>query len=231
MTTSPINFKDRTRPFCTVDAVIFNAVMTEVLVIERAKFPLGLALPGGHIEYGESAEQAVLREVKEETDLDLPEVEQFFTYSLPERDPRSHTISIVYIAKAPKDAKPKAGDDAAAFHWMKLGDALDAEFAFDHKLILEDVYRYLFDGIRRARDPKDFVSKYAPKHKLDLQFCKQFCKCGNDGRATCSCGNSFSFGIDSGINDGPQNVINITGAGVFKDYTVKCPGCGTEQAK
>ncbi|MDI6758914.1 MAG: NUDIX hydrolase [Candidatus Omnitrophota bacterium] len=121
-------------PFITVDAII--EIGSEIVLIQRSNPPFGLALPGGFVDYGESLEEAVIREAKEETNLDLEDLRQFHTYSEPGRDPRFHTIATVFIAKA--KGKPKAGDDAADLKVVKLTDIPKLKFAFDHKKILTD---------------------------------------------------------------------------------------------
>ncbi len=123
-----------TGPFVTVDAII--ELPEGIVIIKRSNPPFGWALPGGFVDYGESLEDAVKREAKEETNLDLIAVKQFHTYSHPERDPRFHTIGTVFIAQA--KGKPKAGDDAAGLKVIKLSEIEKMEFAFDHKKILED---------------------------------------------------------------------------------------------
>jgi len=121
-------------PFVTVDAIIELA--EGIVIIQRSNPPFGWALPGGFVDYGESLEEAVRREAKEETNLDLTEIKQFHTYSNPQRDPRFHTIGTVFIAKA--KGRPRAGDDAAGLKIIKPGEIEKMEFAFDHKQILED---------------------------------------------------------------------------------------------
>lgn len=121
-------------PFLTVDAII--EIEGGIVIIERSNPPFGFALPGGFVDYGESLEQAVAREAKEETGLDLADLRQFHTYSDPERDPRFHTVGTVFIAKG--KGKPKAGDDAAALKVVKLSEIENIEFAFDHKKIIKD---------------------------------------------------------------------------------------------
>ena len=121
-------------PFVTVDAIIELA--EGIVIIQRSNPPVGWALPGGFVDYGESLEEAVRREAKEETNLDLTEIKQFHTYSNPQRDPRFHTIGTVFIAKA--KGRPRAGDDAAGLKIIKPGEIEKMEFAFDHKQILED---------------------------------------------------------------------------------------------
>ena len=121
-------------PFTTVDAII--EIKGEIVIIQRSNPPFGWALPGGFVDYGESLEEAVTREAKEETALDLIDIKQFHTYSDPQRDPRFHTIGTVFIAKG--KGKPKAGDDAAGLKIVKLSEIAKLDFAFDHKKIIQD---------------------------------------------------------------------------------------------
>ncbi len=125
-------------PFTTVDAII--EINDGIVLIQRSNPPFGFALPGGFVDYGESLEEAVKREMKEETDLDLEDLKQFHTYSEPGRDPRFHTIATVFIAKA--KGRPKAGDDAASLKIMKLDEIEKLNFAFDHKEIIQDYLKY-----------------------------------------------------------------------------------------
>ena len=121
-------------PYVTVDVII--ELPEGIVIIQRSNPPFGWALPGGFVDYAESLEDAVIREAKEETDLDLTQVKQFHTYSDPARDLRFHTIGTVFIAKA--KGIPKAGDDAADIKVIKLSQIEKHEFAFDHKKILTD---------------------------------------------------------------------------------------------
>ena len=125
-------------PFTTVDAII--EIGGGIVVIKRSNPPFGWALPGGFVDYGESLEEAVTREMKEETGLDLLELKQFHTYSKDGRDPRFHTISTVFIAKA--KGKPQAGDDAVGIKVIKLNGIDRIDFAFDHKKVVEDYIKY-----------------------------------------------------------------------------------------
>ena len=126
--------KLQTGPFTTVDAII--EIDGGIVIIERSNPPFGWALPGGFVDYGESLEDAVTREAKEETNLVLTDLRQFHTYSQPDRDPRFHTIGTVFTAKG--KGTPKAGDDAAALRVVKLNEIGSINFAFDHKKIIED---------------------------------------------------------------------------------------------
>ncbi|MFA7294120.1 MAG: macro domain-containing protein [Candidatus Omnitrophota bacterium] len=125
-------------PYVTVDAII--ELPDGIVIIKRSNPPFGWALSGGFVDYGESLEDAVKREAKEETNLDLSEIKQFHTYSNPQRDPRFHTVGTVFIAKA--KGKPKAGDDAASLKVIKPSEVGKLDFAFDHKKILQDYLEY-----------------------------------------------------------------------------------------
>lgn len=122
-------------PIPTVDIIIRYG--GGVLLIQRKNPPLGWALPGGFVEYGETLEEAAVREAREETGLEIRLSRQFHAYSDPERDPRQHTITTAFIAEASGEAT--AGDDAAGlgtFHKDHLPDIL----VFDHKQILSDYF-------------------------------------------------------------------------------------------
>jgi O-acetyl-ADP-ribose deacetylase (regulator of RNase III)/ADP-ribose pyrophosphatase YjhB (NUDIX family) len=121
-------------PFVTVDVII--EINDGVVLIQRSNPPFGWALPGGFVDYGESLQEAAIREAKEETGLDLAQLEQFHTYSAPNRDPRFHTISTVYIAKA--RGKPKSGSDAANLKVVKTEELKNYDLAFDHREIIQD---------------------------------------------------------------------------------------------
>lgn len=123
-------------PVPTVDIII--EMGGKIVLIERKNPPSGWALPGGFIDYGEAAEDAARREAREETGLEITELRQFHCYSEPDRDPRGHTISIVFIAQA--RGAPVAGDDAAAIALFNE-EGLPAEMAFDHRQILDDFFR------------------------------------------------------------------------------------------
>jgi 8-oxo-dGTP diphosphatase len=117
----------------TVDIII----ETEggIVLVERRNPPHGWALPGGFIDDGESAEAAAVREAAEETGLELTGLSQFHVYSDPARDPRFHTITTVFTARA--DGSPVAADDAADARVFDPGE-LPAEMAFDHRQIIAD---------------------------------------------------------------------------------------------
>ena len=125
-------------PFVTVDAIIETD--DGIVLIGRSNPPFGWALPGGFVDYGESLEDAVRREAKEETGVDLEDLKQFHTYSKPGRDPRFHTISTVYIARG--KGKPKSGSDAANLKVINIKELKNYNFSFDHKEIIEDYLKY-----------------------------------------------------------------------------------------
>lgn len=121
-------------PVPTVDIII--EVGEEIVLIKRKNPPYGWALPGGFVDYGESYEQAALREAAEETGLTVQNLMQFHTYSDPGRDPRQHTASTVFIGQA--HDKPKAGDDAAEAGLFSAAHL--PELVFDHDRIVADYF-------------------------------------------------------------------------------------------
>lgn len=121
-------------PVPTVDVII--ELEGGIVLIERKNPPFGWALPGGFVDYGESYEHAAVREALEETGLRVTLTEQFHTYSSPDRDPRQHTASTVFIGVAA--GKPKGGDDAAKAE-VFTRDNLPL-LVFDHARILADYF-------------------------------------------------------------------------------------------
>ena len=134
-------------PTPTVDIIIelVDRPHQPIVLVERKNPPLGWAIPGGFIDYGESAEAAARREAEEETGLQVELISQFQVYSDPERDPRQHTLSIVFLAMAM--GTPKAGDDAKGLGIFESW-RLPAELCFDHDKILRDYWRYRHYGLR-----------------------------------------------------------------------------------
>jgi O-acetyl-ADP-ribose deacetylase (regulator of RNase III)/ADP-ribose pyrophosphatase YjhB (NUDIX family) len=128
-----ITGKLREGPFLTVDGIVeFDA---GIVMIERTNPPLGWALPGGFVDYGETVEEAVKREVKEETNLDFLDFRLLGVYSEPKRDARFHTVSIVFYGKG--KGSLQAASDAKNAKIYKL-DLLPEKIAFDHKKVIED---------------------------------------------------------------------------------------------
>jgi 8-oxo-dGTP diphosphatase len=105
-----------------------------VVLIRRGRPPPGHALPGGFVDVGETVEQAAVREAREETGLEVTLGALLGVYSDPARDPRGHTVSVVYVARA--RGEPVAGDDAAAI--LVTDPAAAPPLAFDHGRILRD---------------------------------------------------------------------------------------------
>jgi ADP-ribose pyrophosphatase YjhB (NUDIX family) len=121
-------------PKLAVDCIIL--IGKKVLLIHRKNEPVGWALPGGFVEYGETVEDAVRREMKEETGLELEELRQFHVYSDPKRDRRGHTVSVVFVARG--RGEPRAGDDADRYRLVDLNNIQASEMVFDHASILGD---------------------------------------------------------------------------------------------
>ena len=130
------HFRSFKNPLPTVDIII--ETMGGIVLIERKNKPFGWALPGGFLDYGESLEQAAVREAFEETGLQVSLNRQFKTYSDPERDPRQHTISTVFIATA--DGSPTAGDDASGAGIFTRQNL--PPLVFDHAKILADYFTF-----------------------------------------------------------------------------------------
>jgi ADP-ribose pyrophosphatase YjhB (NUDIX family) len=128
--------KQHLHPSPTVD-IIIEMDCGGIVLIERKNPPFGWALPGGFVDYGESLEEAAVREALEETSLHITLKAQLHTYSDPTRDPRKHTITTVYLAKA--KGKPKAADDAKDIG-VFTKDTLPRPLAFDHKKILNNYF-------------------------------------------------------------------------------------------
>lgn len=134
-------------PVPTVDVIVHRPDdRRQVLLIERKNPPHGWALPGGFLDYGEYASDGAIREVLEETGLDVSErlYRLFHAYSAPDRDPRQHTLSLVFLADS--DGTPKGGDDAAEARFYGLDEL--PELAFDHAQILAD-----YDGFLKGQHP------------------------------------------------------------------------------
>lgn len=107
-----------------------------LIFIERLNPPFGLALPGGFVDIGESVENALLREMKEEVFLDVTIEKLLGIYSDPKRDSRFHCVSAVYICKAIGTAI--AADDAKKVFIYKLDEIPMDKLVFDHKKIIQD---------------------------------------------------------------------------------------------
>jgi 8-oxo-dGTP diphosphatase len=132
-----MGFKPKT-PYLAVDAVIKlfdpKGNFRGIVLIERKNPPIGLALPGGFVEVGETVEEAVIREVKEEVNLDFQIERILGVFSKPDRDPRFHTVSVVFVGKAV--GLPRASSDAKEAKVYKLEEIPWERLVFDHGEIL-----------------------------------------------------------------------------------------------
>jgi 8-oxo-dGTP diphosphatase len=127
---------DWPRPMVTTDAVVFtqSGYTTKVVLIKRGGEPFKgqWAVPGGFVDMDEELEDAVVRELEEETGLTGIHLEQMHTFGTVGRDPRGRQITIVFMGvAADNQTKLKAGDDAAEAQWFDI-DELPENMAFDH---------------------------------------------------------------------------------------------------
>lgn len=136
---------DRKSPVLTVDGVL--VLEGRVLLIKRTIEPFvgKWVLPGGHVEYGEKVEDALRREVLEETGLKAREIELIGVYSDPDRDPRYHTVSCAYFVEMDGGGKVSLNREADEYKFFDFNN-LPEEMGFDHRKILSDVKeRFSFD--------------------------------------------------------------------------------------
>ena len=134
-------------PVPTVDIIIelIDRPHRPIILIERKNEPFGWAIPGGFVDYGESVETAAIREAAEEVSLQVELIEQFQVYSDPNRDPRKHTLSVVFLATA--KGEPQTADDAKTIGIFHAWD-VPLNLCFDHDKILQDYWQYRHYGLR-----------------------------------------------------------------------------------
>lgn len=135
------------QPKLAVDCIVL--VDNKVVLIRRRNRPLGWALPGGFVNYGERVEDAVKREIKEEIGLKLVDLRQFRVYSDPRRDPRWHCVSVVFVAKGRGNLV--AGDDAGDIILADLNKVPEMKLTFDHKKILNDYQQSIKESVKQGR--------------------------------------------------------------------------------
>ncbi len=128
-------------PSVVVDAVATRDVggSREVLLIRRGHEPCKgmLAFPGGFVDYGEDPEDAVIRELEEETGVIGTNPVPIAIHGEPTRDPRKHVIALFYLVDVPPDSVPVAGDDASEAYWVPLEEVTKENIAGDHILIID----------------------------------------------------------------------------------------------
>jgi 8-oxo-dGTP diphosphatase len=137
------------RPALTVDAIIYvkDSERFSLLLIKRGREPfLGQwALPGGFVEMDELLEESCLRELKEETGLQLSDIRQYKVFDAVDRDPRGRTISVIFYAELESQKEVRGGDDAALARWFPFFDL--PQMAFDHYQIVQNFFHDHFPGI------------------------------------------------------------------------------------
>jgi 8-oxo-dGTP diphosphatase len=144
-------------PAPAVDFLISKNDNSKILLVRRKNDPFKgmLSIPGGFINEGETAENAMIREAKEETSLVVEPIAILGVYSDPQRDPRMHTISVTFITRIVQGSE-NARDDAAALQWINIEDELDGliqsqQIAFDHSKILNN-YKQWIKAVRGTVD-------------------------------------------------------------------------------
>src|ERR671920_2010550 len=155
-------------PVPAVDFLISKDENSKILLVRRKNDPFKgmLSIPGGFVNEGETAEDAMRREAKEETSLIVEPIAILGVYSDPQRDPRMHTLSVTFISRI-VHGNENARDDAAALQWIKLEDELDAliqsqQIAFDHSNILNDYKKWIKaaqDSVESSSNPTFWSTK------------------------------------------------------------------------
>ena len=130
----------------TVDAVVFGYEEgnISILLIKRKYEPFKgkWAIPGGFVKNEESLEEAVQRELQEETGVQINYLEQLYTFGETDRDPRGRVVSVAYFGLVrPNAFKIEASTDAADVQWFHMNEL--PEISFDHKTILETAIKRL----------------------------------------------------------------------------------------
>ncbi|MGK7395599.1 MAG: NUDIX domain-containing protein [Candidatus Cyclobacteriaceae bacterium M3_2C_046] len=162
------------RPAVTTDNIIFLLEPQDIsiLLIRRKKDPFKgqWAFPGGFLEIEERPDQGALRELKEETGLDLPRVYQLKAFGQPDRDPRGRIISLAFYAIIQdSQAHLKAASDASEVNWFSLNNL--PELAFDHHHILQEAREYIhlkYNYYLSRSEPVDQLDLEGMKHLLEL---------------------------------------------------------------
>jgi ADP-ribose pyrophosphatase YjhB (NUDIX family) len=134
-------------PLPTINAIIHNE-KNQVLFIKRTKEPFKnhLSLPWGFVNYGEKAEEALIREVKEKTSLNIEPLEILGVYSDSNGDPRGHLLSTVFICLIIDGWEGKAEKTSGEICWIKLNEIDRNTYLYDHKIIMEDYLNWRFNN-------------------------------------------------------------------------------------
>jgi len=136
-----INMDRYRSPSLAVDGIL--EVDGKILLVKRKNPPFKdfWAFPGGFVKYGERTEEAVVREVFEESGIKTKVKDLLGVYSDPNRDPRGHTVSVVYVLEY-VEGSPKGSDDAKEARFFTIDEVKNMDLAFDHKTIFKDYLKF-----------------------------------------------------------------------------------------
>jgi 8-oxo-dGTP diphosphatase len=155
--------RNHKNPVPAVDFIISKDENSKILLVRRKNDPFKgmLSIPGGFMNQGETAEDAMIREAKEETSLVVEPIAILGVYSDPQRDPRMHTISVTFITRIVQ-GNEDARDDAAALEWINIEDELDRliqskQVAFDHSIILKNYKKWIKTVSSRSVDTSNLT--------------------------------------------------------------------------
>ena len=127
------------RPAVTADCVVMTKeAVPQILLIQRGNHPFkgSWAFPGGFMNMDETTEQCAIRELEEETGLQVSKIQQIGAYSKVDRDPRGRTVTVAYLAIVDAPVAVTGQDDAAKAEWWPWSDL--SHLAFDHYDIMQD---------------------------------------------------------------------------------------------
>ncbi len=134
------------KPVLVVDGIVMQN--NKILLLKRKKDPFSgkYVLPGGHVEFGETTRNAIVREIKEETGYDVTVIATLGAYDDPLRDPRGHYVSLVYICAWSAGKKQIKEDEVESIDWISIDDLGKYEIGFDHLKMIKNYLAIIMLG-------------------------------------------------------------------------------------